>query len=294
MGTSTWFLYALHCADGTLYTGVTTDLARRLAEHNTGRGARYTAGRRPVRLVAAWRFPDRGAAQRAEARFRRLSRARKLALIAQGLAFEGATFCHLEGRVPAPDDTRRTLDRFCPRCGGLLETVVRPGDDRPRQACVACGRVHYRNAKPCAGALIVRDGCVLLVKRAIQPFLGWWDIPGGFLEEDEHPQAGAIREVREETSLEVRLTGLLGFYVDRYSYSDEGEYCLNIYFLAEVVGGREQPGDDAADLAWFAPDTLPKEIAFDHVRVVLADWVRWMEERQKFNNGIGIRLWVCP
>jgi len=92
MRTSTWFLYVLRCADGTLYTGVTTNLARRVAEHNSGRGARYTAGRRPVALIAAWRFPDRGAAQRAEARFRRLSRARKLALTAQGLAFDGASF----------------------------------------------------------------------------------------------------------------------------------------------------------------------------------------------------------
>ena len=92
MKTSNWFLYVLRCADGTLYTGVTTDLTRRVVEHNSGRGARYTAGRRPVALLAAWRFPDRGSAQRAEARFRRLSRARKLALAAQGLSFEGASF----------------------------------------------------------------------------------------------------------------------------------------------------------------------------------------------------------
>ena len=92
MKTSKWFLYVLRCADGTLYTGVTTDLARRVTEHNSGRGARYTAGRRPVALLAAWRFPDRGAAQRAEARFRRLSQARKLALAGQGLSFEGSPF----------------------------------------------------------------------------------------------------------------------------------------------------------------------------------------------------------
>jgi putative endonuclease len=92
-----WFFYALRCADDTLYAGVTTDLARRVAEHNAGRGARYTAGRRPVRLVAAWRFPDRGAAQRAEAHFRRLTRARKLVLIEQQLSFEGVPFCRDEG-----------------------------------------------------------------------------------------------------------------------------------------------------------------------------------------------------
>jgi putative endonuclease len=87
---SVWYCYALRCVDDTLYAGVTTDLARRVAQHNAGRGARYTAGRRPVELVAAWRFFDRGGAQRAEARFRRLTRAQKLALVVQGLPFEGA------------------------------------------------------------------------------------------------------------------------------------------------------------------------------------------------------------
>jgi putative endonuclease len=89
-----WFCYALCCADGTLYAGVTTDLARRVAEHNAGRGARYTRGRRPVTLVAAWQFPDRGKAQQAEACLRRLPRARKLSLIAERLPLVGATFCH--------------------------------------------------------------------------------------------------------------------------------------------------------------------------------------------------------
>jgi 8-oxo-dGTP diphosphatase len=141
--------------------------------------------------------------------------------------------------------------------------------------------VHYRNAKPCAGALVTRDGRLLLVKRSIEPYLGHWDIPGGFLEADEHPSAGAIREVREETGLEVRLTGLLGLYMGRYG--DGGFHCLNIYFLAEVVGGEERPADDtaalseAADLAWFAPDELPEAIAFDHAHQVLKDWAEHVQ-----------------
>jgi predicted GIY-YIG superfamily endonuclease/ADP-ribose pyrophosphatase YjhB (NUDIX family) len=274
--TTPWFFYALRCADDTLYAGVTTDLARRVAQHNAGRGARYTASRRPVRPVAAWRFPDRGTAQRAEARFRQLNRARKLALIEQRLSFEGAPFCHdgSVGDLLEMEGTLRGGDRFCPRCGGSLETIVRPHEKRPRQVCAVCGRVHYRNAKPCAGALVTRDGRVLLAKRGIQPCLGYWDIPGGFLEEDEHPEEGAVREIREETGLEVRLTELLGFYVDRYNYDDIGAYCLNIYFLAQIVSGQARPADDVAELVWFAPGELPDEIAFEHIRIVLADWVR--------------------
>ncbi len=62
-----WYVYVVRCGDGTLYAGVTCDLRRRLAQHQQGRGARYTRGRGPLALVASWRFPDQAAALRAEA-----------------------------------------------------------------------------------------------------------------------------------------------------------------------------------------------------------------------------------
>jgi len=74
-------VYILQCADGTLYTGWTTDLERRLRAHDSGQGARYTRGRRPVRLVYQEEQLTRSAAQRREAAIRRLSRADKLKLI---------------------------------------------------------------------------------------------------------------------------------------------------------------------------------------------------------------------
>ena len=74
-------VYILQCADGTLYTGWTTDLERRLRAHNSGQGARYTRGRRPVRLVYQEEQPTRSTAQSREAAIRRLSRADKLKLI---------------------------------------------------------------------------------------------------------------------------------------------------------------------------------------------------------------------
>ena len=82
--TAGWCVYILRCADGSLYTGITTDTARRLAEHNGGgaRGARYTRGRRPVELIYAEPAPSRDAAARREAAIKRLDRARKLALCA--------------------------------------------------------------------------------------------------------------------------------------------------------------------------------------------------------------------
>lgn len=87
-----WCVYMLRCADGTLYTGITTDPARRLAEHNGdgAPGARYTRSRRPVQLVYLEAVADRAQATRREAAIRRLDRARKLALCAPGEKFLGS------------------------------------------------------------------------------------------------------------------------------------------------------------------------------------------------------------
>ncbi len=79
---SKYFLYILRCADQTLYTGITTDLNRRVNEHNsTSRGAKYTCGRRPVKLVYSKEFNGRPAASKEEARLKKLSRLEKLAII---------------------------------------------------------------------------------------------------------------------------------------------------------------------------------------------------------------------
>lgn len=77
----TYWVYILRCADGTLYTGCTNDLSRRLAAHNAGKGAKYTRSRRPVELVYREEVPDKSAALRREATIKGLSRGEKLALI---------------------------------------------------------------------------------------------------------------------------------------------------------------------------------------------------------------------
>ena len=79
--TDAW-VYLLRCSDGSLYTGWTVDVERRLARHQSGRASRYTASRRPVELAIAIAMPDRTAARREEARIKGLSRREKLALIA--------------------------------------------------------------------------------------------------------------------------------------------------------------------------------------------------------------------
>lgn len=83
-GMETWSVYILECADGSLYTGIALDAERRLAQHNAGRGARYTRYRRPVRLLYREDQPSHGDALKREAAIKRWSRAAKLRLAAGG------------------------------------------------------------------------------------------------------------------------------------------------------------------------------------------------------------------
>ena len=79
---STWFMYVVRCSDDTLYTGITTDVERRLHEHNhSKRGARYTRARRPVRLEASWTHDSQSEAASAEYEFKQLTRDEKLTRI---------------------------------------------------------------------------------------------------------------------------------------------------------------------------------------------------------------------
>ncbi len=80
MKVRSYFVYILECKDGTLYTGITTDLKRRLKEHQAGAGARYTRARSAVRMVYTEKHKNRSAASRREAEIKRLPRSRKITL----------------------------------------------------------------------------------------------------------------------------------------------------------------------------------------------------------------------
>jgi 8-oxo-dGTP diphosphatase len=154
---------------------------------------------------------------------------------------------------------------FCSDCGAPLAQ----GKEFAAQHCGVCGAWHYHNSKPCAGALVVQNGRVLLAQRGVEPFKGHWDVPGGFLKAGEHPEEGTRRELLEETGLEIRTTDLLGMYMD--TYGEGSYYTLNLYYIATVVRGELRVMDDVAALEWFSLDDLPNEYAFQHQYQMIED-----------------------
>ena len=146
------------------------------------------------------------------------------------------------------------------------------------RAVCAQGHVFYASSEPTACALCRDDrGRILLARRAGPPFAGAWDLPGGFLEEGEHPLDALRRELVEETGLEIEPEEFLGAWIDTYGEDDGGPATLNLYWTAHVVGGGDgEAADDVSELRWFAPDELPApdgKLAF-HIADVLAAWAR--------------------
>ena len=140
-------------------------------------------------------------------------------------------------------------------------------------SCSACGFVGYANSQPTASAVVrAEDGSVLLSRRAGPPDQGKWDLPGGFLEEGEHPVDAVVRELREETGLEIEPLELVAVEMDVYGDAEDAPATLNLYWTARLVSGDPEAADDVSELRWFRPDELPgaDELAFANVARVLA------------------------
>jgi 8-oxo-dGTP diphosphatase len=130
--------------------------------------------------------------------------------------------------------------------------------------------VEWGSSIPGAQGLIERDGRVLLGRRGADPGKGRWDIPGGFLEEGEHPMIALRREIREETGLEIEPDEFLGAWMQPYEHRN----VLCLTWRVRPIGGVERPGDDLVELGWFDAQDLPAsdELAFGTFVEILSLW----------------------
>ncbi len=154
--------------------------------------------------------------------------------------------------------------RFCHFCGGPLDS--RHWEGRRRLFCARCQTPLYENPVP-ATCLVVIDEArrVLLVRRRVEPRIGEWCLPGGFMELGESPEAAALRELAEETGLRGVIDGLLGVVSTPNAAYDT---VLMLGYRVRRFEGNPRPDDDADAIEWFDPARLPP-IAFDsHLRFI--------------------------
>jgi ADP-ribose pyrophosphatase YjhB (NUDIX family) len=159
--------------------------------------------------------------------------------------------------------------RYCPACGGPLQSRHLRAGDPARLVCTVCGFVFYLDPKVAVGTIItVEDGRIVLVRRAIEPGYGLWVFPGGYVDRGETVTTAALREAREEAGLEIRLEGL----VNIYSYP--GRPLIIIVYTATVLGGELRVDEESLEAQLFERGDIPwSDLAFVSTRDALRDFL---------------------
>lgn len=146
---------------------------------------------------------------------------------------------------------------YCSTCGGSVSLRIPDGDNRERFVCDACGVIHYQNPRIVTGTLPVWNDGVLLCRRAIEPRMGRWTLPAGFLEMGETAPDGAARETREEANADVEIEGL--YTVFNLPHISQ----IYLFFRARLVGGVFSAGSETLEARLFGQDDVPwDELAF--------------------------------
>ena len=152
---------------------------------------------------------------------------------------------------------------FCQRCGARLAQKDIGGRIRPY--CPSCDLAVFFDPKVAAIVLAEVDEKLVMVKRGVEPQMGRWAFPSGYVDRGESVESAARREVEEETGLIVEIRKLLGVY------SNDGRPVVLVAYDADVVGGSMRAGHDAQEVGLFAPEELT-DLPFPHDDEILRDW----------------------
>lgn len=159
--------------------------------------------------------------------------------------------------------------RFCPVCGGGLSERQMKEQEPARLVCNACRYVFYLDPKVVACTIVELDGKVLLLKRGIEPEIGKWVLPGGYVDRGEAVPAAAVRETEEECGIRVAVDDLHGVY------SYPGRIPVVVVYLARLVSGKLVPGDESLEAALFTRENIPwRQLAFQSTYDALKEYCR--------------------
>ena len=158
--------------------------------------------------------------------------------------------------------------RFCSQCGHPVELRIPTGDDRERHVCVQCEMIHYQNPRVIVGCLPIAGERILLCKRAIEPRLGYWTLPAGFLENGETTLAGAQRETWEEAHAQVANPTL-------YRIFDlPGINQIYMFYRGDLIDSRFGAGTESLEVDLFHADEIPwQQLAFPVVIETLREFL---------------------
>lgn len=171
--------------------------------------------------------------------------------------------------------------KFCSQCGAGVELRVPDGDNLPRFICVQCETIHYQNPKIVAGSIPEWEDKILLCKRAIEPRVGLWTLPAGFMENRETTLQAAARETREEANAEIEITQLYAlFNIPHISQ-------VYLIFRARLLNLEFHPGVESLDVKLFEEKNIPwDKLAFPVITETLERYFK-DKSQQNFQLQLG-------
>jgi ADP-ribose pyrophosphatase YjhB (NUDIX family) len=153
---------------------------------------------------------------------------------------------------------------FCDQCGKAVEFRIPPGDHLPRYVCPHCGTIHYQNPRIIAGCVPDHAGRILLCRRAIEPRLGYWTFPAGFMENQETVQQAAAREALEEAHAQVQIGSLLAIVHVLEAHQ------VHMFFRAILPKAEFAIAPESLEVGLFAESEIPWDnIAFPSIEFAL-------------------------
>ncbi|SFN78655.1 NUDIX hydrolase [Nitrosospira briensis] len=163
--------------------------------------------------------------------------------------------------------------KYCSNCGTAVELRIPEGDTLPRYVCSACNVIHYQNPKIVVGCIPEWEDRILLCRRAIEPRLGLWTMPSGFMENAETLVQGAERETLEEANARVEMGDLYSIY--NVPHINQ----VHVLFRARLLDMDFKPGIESLDVKLFHEAEIPWDaLAF---RVIREPLKRYFEERRQ-------------
>ena len=164
--------------------------------------------------------------------------------------------------------------KYCSNCGSEeVEQKVPDGDNRLRYCCIRCDSIFYENPKIVTGCLAQWQGKILLCKRAIEPRLGSWTLPAGFMENHETIQEAAARETYEEATAKISNMDLYTIY--------NLPHISQVYmiFRGDIEDGQASPGIESLETEFVAEAEIPwHDLAFPVIKETLE---LYLEDRQR-------------
>lgn len=172
--------------------------------------------------------------------------------------------------------------KYCCHCSATVEFIIPEGDSLPRYVCTQCNVIHYQNPKMVVGCIPEWEDKILLCRRAIEPRLGWWTLPAGFMENNETLAQAAARETLEEANARVEIGDLYTIY--------NLPHISQVYFLfrARLLDLDFKPGIESLDVKLMSEAEIPwEEMAFRVIHDPLKQYFKERSEgKLRFHMGV--------